>query len=265
MSSNEEVKFRTSCEKCYFAEFSKNEDRTYQSGCAFNRLSRYKEINKLDELTDDRNYFIINTICNSCRDHEWAKKYENPMKQVIEETLIRVHAFIVDMSEDEIDEVKERINKSFEALLKSSILPKTIHIILQNPKLVSEAMDIYNNLKSRTDIKILLSTTYNKTRQLDMIDSVISLVEQPYYMIVMSGEETEADYLEKINYSINVKLNPVIMTNNVYLTGLHRSLNGNNTEVYKNNEGDEIVLSSLREKIMTLVDEQKTLDSVLKV
>lgn len=265
MSNNEEVKFRTSCEKCHFAEFSEENNKKVQSGCNFNRLQRYKELNKLDELTEDRNYFIINTICNSCRDHEWAKKYENPRKQVIEETLIRVHAFIVDMSEDETNKVKERVNRSFEALLKSSIPPKTIHIVLQNSNLSSEAMEIYNNLKSRTDIKILLSTTYNKTRELDMIDSVISLVEQPYYMIVTSGEETEIDYLEKINYSINVKLNPVIMTNNVYLTGLHKSLNGNNIEVYKNDDGDEIVLSSLREKIMTLVDEQKTADAVLKV
>jgi hypothetical protein len=259
VSKEDIVKFQTSCKNCVFSIISCG----VQIGCEFGRIEKYRKLNKLAEHDENPKHYTINTICNTCRDHDWAKKYKNPMEQVIEETKVRVHAFIVDKSEDSPDNIKERVNKSFESLLASSILPKVIHVVLQNPNLTNEVMDIYNDLKGRTGIKVLISATYDKSRELDMIDTIISLVEQPYYLLLISGNELEPDYLEKVNISINTDLNPVVMSDRLYLTGLHRSLNGNNPEVYKNDEGDTITVSSLREKIEILVSEQDSPSSVL--
>lgn len=257
--SKEEVRFRTSCEKCFFAEWEEG----VQLGCKFNRIETFARKSKLAEQKEGDFFFIINGFCNTCRDDVWASKYENPMEQVKEEIRPRVHVFVIDKNNDTPKEVESRITTTVDSLINSTIRPKTIHLLIQNPNIGHSAIEIFNKIKSKSNIETRLSLTYQEEREIDMVDSVISLVTDPYYMIVTSGEKIDQDYIAKLDNAINSELLPVVMSDRVYLTGLHRSLGGNKIEEYRSADGDSIVLSSLREKIMILVDEQKNSGAVL--
>jgi hypothetical protein len=258
--NSDEIKIKTSCRKCVFAIF----DNNIQTGCKFNRTDIFRQKNKLYEIKEDDNlFFIIDTMCNTCRDVKWADKYEDPMNQVKKEIEPKIHTFIVDKSDDNADLVKHRILSTVKSLNKSSIKPYILHLVIQNYNLTTEVIDILNIVKEKFNKNTKLTITYALDRELDMVDSAISLVEQPYYMVVKSGEKLPSDYIDKFNKAINSELSPVVMTNKIYLTGLHKSLGGNKIETYKNSEGETITLNSLHDKIMILVDEQNNPGAVL--
>lgn len=260
--NSDEVKIKTSCKTCVFAIFDNNN----QSGCKFNRLNVFSKREKLINSQDDTGtFYIIDTICNACRDAKWAEKYENPMNQVLKEIEPRIHAFIVDRSDDDFILVKNRIMATVQSLNKSIVKPIVIHLVIQNYKLTTEIIDILNLVKSKFGQNTKLTITYSLDRDLDMVDSAISLVEQPYYMIIKSGEKLSKDYINKFHYAINSDMKPVVMTDKIYLTGLHRSLGGNKIETYKNSDGETITLNSLHDKIMILVDEQNNPGAVLNI
>lgn len=252
-----EEKFKTSCEKCMFAQ---SEDGV-QSGCSFNRIEAFRKNGKLTETGPDSKFYIINTICNASRDSGWGEKYENPMSQVLEEIKPKIHTFIIDKSKDSKSDVLERVMTTLKDLLESEIRPQDIHLVLQNPSMTNEFIEIFNEAKKLFPVKF--SITYELERELDMVDASIGLVAQPYYMVVKAGEKIDPKYLTYLNNAINKDMYPVVMTDRVYLTGLHRSLGGNRIDTYKHEDGDTIVLSSLREKVMILVNEQKNPGAVL--
>lgn len=247
----EDVKFKTSCEKCVFAIW----DNGCQVGCQFDRIRTFDRNGKLADYGPNSKFHTINTICNACRDPEWASKYDNPMTQVLEEISPKIHVFVLDNSEDSKSEVLDRVMITINSLLLSEIKPKDIHLVLQNRVLTNEFLEIFNETKKVFPVKF--SVTYELERDLDMVDASIGLVSQPYYMVIKAGEEIDPTYFTCLNNAINKDLYPVVMTDKVYLTGLHRSLGGNRVDTYKHEDGDTVVLSTLREKIMTLVDEQK--------
>lgn len=256
-------KISTSCKGCCFAIFENNN----QIGCRFNRLDKFIEVGKTtyrDNSGLDKSHYVIETICNTCRDEKWSEKYDNPELQVKEEIKPRVHAFVVDLSEDGINVMQNRIMASIKSLMAMEIVPKVLHILIQNSKLNREINDILAQATGLgKGIKVNIGMTYGMNRIEDMVDTAVSLVEQPYYMVVKSGDKVSKDYLSKLDKAINSDLKPIIMTDRVFLTGLHRSLGGNRKETYRNKDGDEISLGSLREKIMVLVDEQKNPGAVI--
>ena len=63
---------KTSCARCVFAL---RDDDGSQYGCQLGRLSEFITRGQADLDNDAENYsYIIDRICNTCRNGDWAKK-----------------------------------------------------------------------------------------------------------------------------------------------------------------------------------------------
>lgn len=218
----------TLCRDCCWAEF--DEEYSLQIGCKFNRLFKYKELNKASLIKDKETnlqYYKISTLCNRCRTIDYMKLYENPEQTVIKQTNLVFGSLIIIENN-----TNEEILKTVDSLINQSYKPSYICIVFFERK--NSIKYLIDRVKA-SSIKVEITNVLGNNSIENMIDNgVRRILNTHYYNICKAGFIYPDFYLNRINYLINEELYQISMIkpkegiNGLTIqTELHKILGGN--------------------------------------
>jgi hypothetical protein len=221
--------FSTSCKNCIFAQWENGVQ--VDNGCDLGRLEKYNQQNKVK--THEDGYFIIDTVCNTCRGESWANRNvgKNLISLVNDE--IKITLDFVLLATEEKDIYKKLPDLINQCVKQKMILPKKIFIVI--PKHVN-AIPIYNMLQeefSETQHEII-KIVDEKCSELECIDIAIKRVKSRYYAIFDLSSKIPVNLIQVLNELINTHLKSLSMVKPFYKnnglilqTTLHRIFGGN--------------------------------------
>lgn len=215
---------KTSCEKCIFARF----DRSKQIGCRANRLSKFEELNKAVLHTDleGRQWFLLKRFCNMYRNKE--QQLEDARKQ------ITTTFGIVIYDNDTISNLDSTIES-----IKQVNYDKTKLKVVISSSHKAQAYSLFhhiNDLKSsgiNAELVINLNDLTESRYQVDK-DAFIKCVSCAYLVKLNHGNIMPIDFLEKIDISLNDKLETITIYEHENIISLPLWLANNNYLNYNN-------------------------------
>ena len=142
MTDEKTANIFTSCQPCVFAQF----DDKKQTGCDLGRLDRFHALGQT-KLDNDESFFIIKSICNTCRGDAWAnkKRGKNLIAEVEREVQIQFDFIITAINgEDHAQIVNRCIKKAGECVSQKKIKPKNVVFVITNKDVNYQTL--YNTL-----------------------------------------------------------------------------------------------------------------------
>jgi hypothetical protein len=205
---------RTSCEKCIF----RINDREKQIGCSLDRLSKFID---RDEAIQEKDYYIINRFCNTCRDKDYTEE------SILKEVEISCTFIVYGMNDYWI---------TLKSILKQKIKPKTVFVVFDDQKMFNkekfkEFQELYNN----QDILLIFKRWLEPTNYFKMVDEVVLKCNTQFYIPIKGN--IDPNFIKDLNQRINYDLIPTnayftqsSMFNALISCSLHKMINGNNEE-----------------------------------
>lgn len=222
---------RTICRDCIFALY--DEQYTEQEGCIFGRTEKYKAQNKLKQIEDEETelkYYEISTVCNLCRNGDWASNFEDPTAKALEQIKVKVGFVVLGGDNDGL------LWYTLDSILRQTVLPDKIVVVFYAR--TKSSIDIINYLTKHAQPKGVEFELVNvfKTDKIEyLIDVGVSKLNSQYYTIYKSYRDLSPYFIEKLNKAINEDMRQVSMilpTEGVHgLTiqkKLHEIIGGNN-------------------------------------
>lgn len=248
---------RTICGECVFSVY--DDENIHQTGCILNRLDKFIELKKaIYQTKDDINSYEIQGLCNTCRTEEWLQSQEgDPVQKVISETNVKLDFFLLIESNENLE---EQINKTLSSIKAQKYYPVCIHIGL-SPQIKSKDVSIIKKslLEIVPNFKYLITSVIKDYKdKRDIIDFIQIKSKSHYYTVIEVGEEIPESWLEKINYTINEKLDNFLFIRPLSensLTGmtiqnlLHRTIVGSRGQL-------------IEDKITVLATDQNSLHKI---
>lgn len=202
---------RTSCEKCVF----RINDSEKQTGCSLNRLSKF--INR-EEAIKEKDYYIINRFCNTCRDKDYTEE------SILKEVEISCTFIVYGMNDYWI---------TLKSILKQKIKPKAVFIVFDDQKMFNkEKFKEFQELYKNEDIALIFKRWFEPTDYLKMIDEVVLKCNTQFY-IPIKGQIDE-NFIKDLNQRINYDMIPTnayftqkSIFNSLIACSLHKLVNGN--------------------------------------
>ena len=209
MTDERTANFATSCGSCVFAQWDDNK----QTGCDLDRLVKYIKTDRA-QYDEEKNCFIISTICNTCRGEHWANKNlgKNLVATVEDEIKLSVDFMILILDQD-MEKIEKRLpNLLRQCINQKSIKPKNINVVLKSETVRSANVHKIILDEDDKDIK------FNLIRILDLsydigqcIDSAMKKSKSNYCAIFMLCDNIPSNLLRALNHIINVELKSVNM------------------------------------------------------
>lgn len=209
---------RTTCRDCIFN--IKQDGK--QIGCQFDRLNKFTE----KEWCEEDQCWIIDRLCTRCRN---VNKYKDPIKEVIEESRVKVDVVILlNNIDDDIDSLIEQLR----------------FFNVNSIKIASNLTDNHSELLSYCNSKNITLVRGFSTRE-DLIDDIVKTCKGTFYVILQPDADPD-NFVEIINDLVEEQCKPLSMIEMeggiVFNKVLHNLLNGN-------------VEKSLQEKIKEMYNE----------
>lgn len=206
---------RTSCKECIFAIYNDNT----QTGCMADRISKFKPY-VIEAYDDDKEFFVVNRICNLYRTHNWNGNVAD-LDKAKEEVAITFDILIDcdNITDDYVNTIKsELIN------LKYPNNKIKIYLFQSSQSTKEEkhkAFALYQDLKNA-----VISIYFNK---IDYIYGILQNTKNTFHIIIDSNNATGIGQL-------------ITTTNDLIVNNLTRFL------VCKND--NKILISNMVLKIM---------------
>ena len=202
---------RTSCEKCIF----RINDSEKQVSCTLDRLSKF--INR-EEATQEKDYYIINRFCNTCRDNGYTKE------SILKEVEISCTFIVYGMNDYWI---------TLKSILKQKIKPKAVFIVFDDQKMFNkEKFKEFQELYKNEEIPLIFKRWFEPTDYLKMIDEVVLKCNSQFYIPIKGN--IKPNFIKDLNQRINYDLIPTnayftqnCMFNALISCSLHKMVNGN--------------------------------------
>lgn len=212
--SEEQVRaFKTSCGSCVFAINKSNFPCMTQTGCQLGRLEKFIKNGKA-ELSDNKNHYIINGICNTCRGEEWKSVHigKNLIASVEKEIQITVDIVLysVNGNGDFIKDLEQRVNS---CVKQKQIKPKKILIVIKNNNVkYQEVFDSVQELTEPYDIPFRIIRVIDSETTLDECVSMgISKCTSQYTAVFDLKHQIPTNFITKFNTLINYDMKRIIM------------------------------------------------------
>jgi len=143
--SEEETKFKTSCETCVFAEYQPSG----QVGCEVDRLEKFHKQGRTE--LQPKGYYIIDGFCNMCRGPMWGEKHfgENLIAVAEKESQVQLD-FVLLSVDDNVDTVVRRIPELVNSCLNQTVKPRNIIVVVKNAEL--QYQPLYDSIQELTSI-----------------------------------------------------------------------------------------------------------------
>lgn len=227
------VKYKTSCEKCVF----RINDSETQVGCSLGRLPIF--INR-EEANKEKDYYIIDRFCNTCRDKDYTEE------SILKEVEISCTFIVYGMNDYWI---------TLKSILKQKVKPKAVFVVFDDQKMFNkdkfkEFQEIYKN----EEIQLIFKRWFEPTDYLRMIDEVVLRCKTQFYIPIKGN--IDPNFIKDLNQRINYDLIPTnayftqeCMFNALISCSLHKMINGNN---------EQTVFSKLKELIKDKSEKEKS-------
>lgn len=221
MTNEKTVKIRTLCKDCVF-NIKVGDD---QIDCKLDRLTTYM-IKKTPMERVDGSY-ILETLCNACRDSEWAKDKDNNelINSIYKEIEPKIDYIIV--CNEEVPFLN-KIKRSINAILKQDIEPNKILVSVKN-----QGKFIHSQLYNEVSKDIFVNQSVEFISKEKNIDNCVRHCTGTYYTTINAGEEINSHFSYIVNYLINERLEPFVMLESsedfptLILCKIHRMFSGN--------------------------------------
>lgn len=204
-------KVETCCKDCVFAEYDVNS----QVGCSLGRINQFKVLDvNVDECYDqDKEFFVIrDRICNSCRNHNWAKPNESEQEMIVrvkEEIALKVDVFIY--VGPEVDSMLDVITTVSSLQIQEYLPTEVVVVNNSRGKLKSSAiLTVLRGTNLNAAVEGVVDVDKSKYRALDISLRKIKK-DKLLYVLVNAGWELKPDFLKRINIALNEKLDRFVM------------------------------------------------------
>lgn len=204
MYDNNMKQFRTSCEKCVFAQFNTET----QTGCDLGRLEKFKKTNRTEE---HENHYQILGICNTCRGEKWANNYlgKNLVAQVQKEIEVKLDFVLLSINNDPIFIHNELPDLVLSCINQKRIKPKNIIIVVKNKAL--NYKKLYNDINEMfygvDDIKFQLMQVIDPDSNIDTcLDMGVAKCKSHYFASFELGSNIPLNLITVLNTKLNHEL-----------------------------------------------------------
>jgi hypothetical protein len=187
---------QTTCESCLFSI----KENHKQTGCKFNRLDKFEK-----ELIDDK-FYILDGLCNSCRNINWYYHADHPdateeelINKCKEEMGLSYNFFILHLDGDSVQDVVDSVR----FLESTKVKPKYIYILTTLD--INKAKQLYIDVMPHTSINVKIDINENKDADEDCL--------------VRRGFDIASDkeYTAIARPSFNKKHDNIMILSNIYL------------------------------------------------
>jgi hypothetical protein len=191
-----------SCKDCCFAIY---QDKT-QIGCEFDRVSKYKNIDKLIEAYDfEKEFYVIDGFCNLYRTEKWNCGIKDKDKALSESS----QSFDVFIHCDNIATFK---NKIINFITNNTYDIKKYDIFLccnkNNINSINEAVGIYANTNIKDNIFVSTCSDINLHKH-----KIITKSNRSFFIVLDEHSTFDPDILSNINNLINIDMTRFIVMN----------------------------------------------------
>lgn len=205
-SQQQEVSIKTNCKNCAFAIYSINT----QVGCEHNRLEKFNNI--IEAYDDEKEFFIINRLCNYYRDKNWG--YTNTdidRAQKESATSFDILFNYKILNDDHVHHILNIINNNKYYSNKCNII--LFHNYVDDSIVTEKIIHISKNSK----YKINISVCYESN---NFVDNYVTKSKSDFHVVVDQENilSFNSDQLLSINDNINKDLekNICFKYNNIF-------------------------------------------------
>jgi hypothetical protein len=255
------IEIKTECKECVFASW----DGNTQSGCNLDRIDRFEDqgLTTLKE-EDGKQFFLIDTFCNTCRNDEWADRQKDDVYDVIKREMeLKVDLFVLSLFQG--DEAEAKIKQTLLSVLEMELKPKKLVIVIMKKKkdyakILTAIESIMVDEDGKQIIPFRLVGVFRTTANTlgELVDEGFSKAENVFYCTFSAGYEIPSNYLKKVDHLVNVEMEKFSMIEPLdqfdgfmVQNALHKILYGNNK-------------MPLSEKVKILAEEQEVKHMVRK-
>ncbi len=260
--------YSTQCNKCVFVLKDLIGDHK-QIGCSLGRLDKFEDQGTKIDRDEENGQFIINgRICNTLRlednwEHENLPITERALK-VLKEVEIPVDLILYIDGFNSLDDIMWSIRNIEIMTLK----PKKIHCIVNTTGIKpTDVIKILTNSPLNNEIEWSVSNPIIKKKDMEScIDFEVQNFKNRYYTVFKADKLIPFDFLEKINYHLNIELSRFSLLesddypNGIFVsTALHKHpiIVGNVPVTYRDSNGKEVYCRNIIEKIKFIATEDE--------
>lgn len=198
---------KTSCKNCIFAVY----DNDTQISCSFDRIQKFKELDKVFEAFDhEKEFYVINSLCNLYRPLHWNGGVLDKNK-AFEESSISYNIYIdcTNLTPEFENKIIDFVNTEYHNNKSTIIL---YHSIDADSELRKRVIDIYKALCG----KVYIASCLNKD---EYIHNACMKLKSSYIINIKENDRFDNGILSSINNIINVDLKKflVIKHKDVYV------------------------------------------------
>lgn len=197
-------KFYTDCAECIWA--IKNRLTGKQDGCQFDRLEKWKEQGKSEEL--DSGFYRINTFCNYTRTEDWVSKHGRPKEELLD--MVRIESSFktsfITIITDQYD-VTRRVCDLYKQAHRCYTRPYQYIFGFQTFTDYTNLYKELSNLDEYYDHKIKFYLT--RIFDADPFEECVKKVKTTFFTVWES--DIDIKFTDKVDRYINVDLKPLIM------------------------------------------------------
>jgi len=201
--------FKTSCKTCIFAE-----GLYKQTGCQLGRLEKFLEQGRANIDQESPDYYVINTICNTCRGEEWKNNNigTNLVATVQREIQIGVDIVLYDVNS--IDKINWKLEQTINACVKQrQIKPKKIIVVVKSDTAnYRELYDILQELTEPYDVPFQLVRVIEPEADVGRcVEMGIDKCSSQFVAVFDLEYKIPSNLLTRLNTTVNYDLQQVIM------------------------------------------------------
>lgn len=200
-------KIQTSCKECLFAVYG---DKT-QIGCQFDKLNKFDNNNIIEAYDDEKEFYVIDRLCNHYRDNKWNNGIADKNK-VEKETQV---SFDILFNCEEIDDNYSQYITNFYEYYNSDVY---------DPNRLSYTL--YHSQQTKTN-RSTVATLYRLINK-----AMLSVNSMPEFLFLHEKfMKTTRSYHVKINKENDVDINLILKINNLVNTDMKKAIVINNKNI----------------------------------
>lgn len=210
MESEKTTNFSTSCGTCVFATHNNNT----QVGCEIGRLEKFQKLGKT-ELDPTQTFFIIKTVCNTCRGQKWAQmNVGNNLIAAVEKEVQITLDFVILSIDDKVDKLQKNLPDMVNMCLQQKhIKPKNIICVVRNTEI--NYSNLYDDIRDLTSVYgipfQIVRVLDNEADILKCFDMGVVKCKSRYFASFMLTDNIPSNLIAVLNTKLNNDLIPVSM------------------------------------------------------
>lgn len=195
-SQQQETLIKTSCKNCVFAIY----DNSTQTGCCFDRTKKFDITEAYD---DNKEFFVVNRLCNYYRDKSWGYSLDDKSKVESESaTSFDILINYNSLSEQEINHIINLINSN--QYYKNKVKFTLFHAYEDDDKIKRGLLEIVESTKENYS-NLNISVCYIRDA---FLSTVVAKSKNDFHIIIDNQNmlDFNIDLLQEIDKCINVDL-----------------------------------------------------------